>query len=51
MEKLISFVNEILNLSSEKQVFVIALLAIVVTGFALYVILAVIKSDFGGKED
>ena len=43
MEKTMQLIENIFRLTTEQQVFVIALLAISVAGLALYVVLAVIK--------
>jgi hypothetical protein len=39
MEKLIHFLNDLVGLSGEKQIFIIAILAIAVVALALYVVL------------
>ena len=51
MEKIIQLLESFLALSNEQRLFVIAVLAISVTGFALYVVLAVLKatSSRGGQ--
>ncbi len=45
MEKAMQLIEGFLSLTTEQQVFVIAVLAISVAGFALYVVLAVLKAS------
>ena len=50
MQESMQFIEGLFSLSSEQQIFVIAVLAISVIGFALYVVLAALKNG-GGRED
>lgn len=52
MEKILAIANALLGLSTEKQIFIIAMLSMAVTGFALYVVLVALKkgSENRGKR-
>jgi hypothetical protein len=43
MEKALSFVERLFDLTPEQQLFFVAVLALSLTGFALFVVLAVLK--------
>lgn len=47
MEKIIRFIEGVFSLTAEQQVFIIAVLAILISGLALYVVLAAIKTSSG----
>ena len=52
MEKVMQLIEGFLSLSAEQQVFVIAVLAMSLAGFALYIVLVVLKSSAskGGRQ-
>ncbi len=52
METAVQIIKSMFNLSTEQQIFITALVAMLVAGLALYVVLAALKntSDKGGSK-
>jgi len=44
VKEVIGFIESIFSLSSEQQVFILAIMAMLVTGFALFVVLAALRN-------
>lgn len=50
MENVMKLIESLFNLSTEHQTFILAVLALLVAGFSLYVVLAVIKNSSDNRS-